>query len=234
MPASSRSVRVWLLAAVALLLAFGGTACSTAADAGQTSGSHELIDDVAARLSTAESLTYTAVYVLTDATTATMTHSVNPARSAYRFPASMLVTENGQMTSCDRLSKGATCTVATPAGGTTALPGSLDDTIERGGLIRPERVITLLTEATLDANAIVSESDTTIAGTPATCISISGAATVHRFGMCVTTTGLLGSFDGDAAGTHIAVQLGSFELTVAPSSFTLPSGAKIVKASAKS
>jgi hypothetical protein len=221
-----------LAASVVLLTPAGAAAaCGTAATAGQSSGGHELIDDVAARLATGESTTYQASYALAGGGgRATVANATNPTRSSYAFPTGMVIVAGGQITQCDRPDSRATCTVAPAISGAQAA----DTAIERGGLIRPERVIALLSEAALDANAIVSERDTTIAGTPATCLTIGGAATVAQFSMCVTAAGLLGSFQGQETGIAVDVELATVATGVSPTAFLPPAGAHVAPASTRS
>jgi hypothetical protein len=200
--------------------------CDTPAGAGQPNGGHELINDVAARLAGADATSYTATYALGNGSSATVAHDGARTRTAYAYPTGMILVDGTRTTRCDRTARPLTCTVTTGAG----VPAEIDRQLEIGGLIRPETVIDMLTVASLDANAIVSESNTTIVGGAATCIRVSGSSAVGTFTTCVTDAGLLGSFDGEATGGHVHVELDIVAGTVANSAFDTPAGARVVQA----
>ena len=91
-------------------------------------------------------------------------------------------------------------------------------------------MIALLTAAAMDGDAVVTTHDTTLAGQSATCVQIGGVsnATASDFDVCVTTDGVLASFDGIIGGKPITISLDRYDETVASDAFDLPPGARIV------
>lgn len=221
-PSRARTAPAPLIGLVGLVLLAGAAGCGVAADAGQSSGNQELIADLASRLTGAAAETYTATYTIGGGVSGTIAQA--PTRVAYTYPTGITVITPQGATQCDRGIAQITCTHS-PAAAVMARA------IEQGGLIRPETVITMLTGAAMDADAIISENDTSFAGVPATCITITYPSGPAGFDACVTSTGLLGSFNGTADGAHIDMTLNRVDLTVADDAFTLPAGAKIVGAS---
>jgi outer membrane lipoprotein-sorting protein len=211
-----------LLRVAAVLCSFAVLgACSTAADAGSSFGDSELINDVAARLATAETVSYTATYTLTDNSQISVTHSPDPSTTAFRSRDDMVLLTPDNATSCKIAAKPSTCTATAGSTAETTLP-AIDHTIETDGMIRPETVIAKLTQMSLNADAILYENDRTVAGTGETCVSINGVPQADRFTACVTTDGLLGAFTGSIDGIAIDVQLVQFTLSTDATAFALP------------
>ena len=94
----------------------------------------------------------------------------------------------------------------------------------------PALVISLLTAAGLDADAVIEQKDTTIAGEHATCVSVEAVdnAPASAFNACVTTAGVLGSFSGTVNGSEVDMTMTRYGDTVAPYAFSLPAGATVV------
>jgi hypothetical protein len=212
-----------LLRVAALLCSFAVVAgCTTAADAGSSFGDSGLINDIASRLGTASAKSYTATYSLADDSQASVAHTHDPDATAFRYRDAMVVLTPDGATSCKTAIKPPPCTTTTGSTGEAALP-AIDRTIEAGGMIRPETVISKLTQMSLNADAILSETDRTVAATDETCVSISGVAPADQFTACVTTDGLLGAFTGSVNGTAIDIQLVQFTLSADETAFALPS-----------
>jgi hypothetical protein len=199
--------------------------CGTAAGAEQSFGDGELVNNIAAQLSGADSVAYTAVFSLENNTTVSIAHGIDPARTEYRFTGGLVLITPTGVTTCTTTGA-AVCRRTTAASPGAGLPPRLDSVIQAGGLIRPETVIALLTQTSLNADALISEQDSTIAGDNATCVSISGVPEPDSYTACVTASGLLGSFSGTAGTAIIDIELASFTMSVAPDAFDLPPGAK--------
>jgi hypothetical protein len=80
-----------------------------------------------------------------------------------------------------------------------------------------------VSEAVLDG-ATVTRYESTIAGEPATCVGVHGAA---GFTACITAGGLLGSFTGTVDGQVVSFELTSYSATADAATFALPAGAEI-------
>ncbi len=204
--------------AVALLALAG---CDPVGDPEQAAGTSEFIAELSSRLAGAASATYTATYTIGGEATGTVAQAQGPSRVAYTYPTGITVTTPQGTTQCVRAAE-MTCTRGVPAAQVAA-------GIQNGGLIRPETVISMLNATALDADAIISESDTTFAGIPATCAQVTNPNGPDGYDACVTSTGLLGSFNGTVGGAHIDMALNRLNQTVADDAFKLPAGAKIVK-----
>jgi hypothetical protein len=89
-------------------------------------------------------------------------------------------------------------------------------------MIRPETVVALLTRMSLNADAIISEADRTVAGTNATCVSITGVPAEEQFTACVSNDGLLASFHGYQGARTIDMQMVQFLLSTGADAFALP------------
>jgi hypothetical protein len=221
--APARAVR-WLGLATVLLVALSG--CDSAA-AGGLSANRELINDVASRLTGAESVTYTASYLLGTGASGSIAHIPAPARTAYAYPGGKIVATAAGLTAC---STKPPCQLR-PAVNTTAPDPTLDDTLAAGGLVRPSVVVTMLTTAALDANVIVAEHEATYGGSTATCVTLTGDNNTRSFSACVTSGGLLGSFEGDVGGRHVTMTLDRFALTAPETAFEVPVDGQTVNTS---
>ncbi len=196
--------------------------CTTAADAGSSFGDGELISDVAGRLAIASTESYTATYSLGDNSNATIVHNHDPDATAYRYPDGMVLLTPDNATACKTATSPPTCSSVDGNTDETTLPPAIDRTIETGGMIRPETVVAKLNQMARNADAILTESDRTVAGTGETCLSIGRVPVVDRFTACVTTDGLLGAFSGTVNGVTIQIQLAGFTLKTDPTAFALP------------
>ena len=210
-----------VVAALSVLTMIAG--CNTAADAGRSFGSDELVTEIASRLTTSQTVSYTATYSLASTTTATIAHHADPEQTAYRYPGGMLLVTPAVSTLC-QIAKTAKCQTTSAAARGTNRTLTLDDAMEKVGLVRPETVVSLLTQTSLDPDAVISEGDRTIAGTNATCVTITGVAA--PFTACVTTDGLLGSFTGTVGTANVDISLDHYLLSVTSDAFALPPGAK--------
>jgi hypothetical protein len=204
------------LALFALLTGVVLAGCSTMPPAAESSGGREFVDDLVDRLHAATSTTYTATYAVRGGGTGTLAEQPPVARSAYRYPTGMTRLTARGASFCTTGSQKAMC---------QSIPTVTDaaDRIARGGLVRPETVIALLTAAALDKDSVIREHDTTIAGSPSTCVTIAdGTSDTDEYDACVTADGLLGSFRGTVSGTPVDITMVSVVESVSDSSFTLP------------
>jgi hypothetical protein len=218
-------------AAVLALLAVSGAGGCAAIDTSTASGGRvELISELVHRLDRAGALTYTAVYRLPQGDSATISQAQQPFRAAYLYPGGKLILGPDGTADCRTQDSRTVCTLtAAPSPGTdpgTALLGG----IAVRGMVAPVVVISLLTAAALDADAVVTTHDTTLAGQNATCVDITGVrnAPSTNFDVCVTTDGLLASFAGTVGGARVDVHLDRYDQTVAPDAFDRPPGARLV------
>jgi hypothetical protein len=214
-----------LMTAICLISALG--ACDAAADASRSFGNGEFVNDVAGQLATAESLAYTAVFSLADNETASIAHRANPTESAYRFPGGVVLLSPTGTMSCKTVKGRQSCARSTTASLGGTVPPALESTIDRGGLVRPETVVRMLTQMSLNADALISEQTRTIAGATATCVTISGVPEPDGFTACVTSDGLLGAFSGTVTGVSINIELDHYTMSVKTDAFATPPGAKI-------
>jgi hypothetical protein len=210
-------VRALRLTAVACILA-AVAGCGTAADAGRSFGNGELIKDIATRLSQGDSIAYTADFSLADNTTVEVSHAINPDRTAFKYPGGVVLLLPDRTTSC----RGSKCTDSAPVAPGTDTSASADSTVERTGMIRPETVVTMLNQVALNADAIVADSTRTLAGSNATCISITGVPADEALSACVTADGVLGTFDGTVGGAHVNLELVRYRLGADAAAFQVP------------
>lgn len=213
------------LAAVTL-----GTALAGCGSAGQVMDRADLVNELASRLDGSAELTYTADYQLPGGGTATIAQAQSPLRSAYVYPDGKLTVTDEATTDCRRTGTATTCTVtAPPTPGNEPAVTAFEDAGAHG-LIAPTVVISLLAAAALDADATTEQSETTIAGRPATCVKVRGLpdARASSFDACITTEGVLGSFTGVVDGGEVDIAMTRYRDSVDPATFTLPAGAKLV------
>lgn len=221
--AARRRHGVALLGAAALALA-ALPGCDNLASAQQAISHADLVNDLATRLSEAESREYTAQYRLAGGAEATVARQLDPPRVAYRYPGGALLVTEDATVECETAATPASCVrgAATPPTANPRArlfrPGGV------GGFVPATQVISLLTAAALDPNATISQHDTTIAGAHATCVAAAGVreAAAAEFTACVTTTGVLGSLSGTVRGEPIQVTLVRLTTTVEPAAFEPP------------
>jgi hypothetical protein len=91
------------------------------------------------------------------------------------------------------------------------------------GLVAPSQAVRLVSEAVLNGST-VTRYESTIADERATCVGVHGAA---GFTVCITATGLLGSFTGTIDGRVVSFELTSYRDTADAATFALPDGAEI-------
>ena len=227
-PASSM-LRVCGAVLVATLATVGG-----GCDANQVISRAALVNDLAARLDHAGQLTYTADYQLPGGARATIAQAQSPLRAAYTFPGGKVMITADLTADCRATGTAMTCTLTPPPspgtdstiGLLTAVGGAADS----AGVVSPTLVVSLLTAASLDSNAVISQHDTTIAGEHATCVDVSGVdnAAASAFTACITVGGVLGSFRGTVDGVPVEISMTGLRDAVAENAFDLPAGARIV------
>ncbi|MEU1604736.1 hypothetical protein [Micromonospora matsumotoense] len=222
MPAVSTTLRVLAVSVIASLTVTG---CQTLDDTGRTLGRSDLINDLATRLDESLVQTWTAEYRLPGGRTTTIAQEKEPARSAYTWAAGKITVSEQAITRCGTTAGRTTCTVEPPVlmSGKAAVP--LFAEARKAGLITPPAVIRLLTEAALDPQAQVKQTDTTIVGHHATCVAV--RRSTGNFDACVTTDGVLGSFTGVLDGQPVELALERFTDSVTSTAFDLPAGAGV-------
>ncbi|HEX5595873.1 MAG TPA: hypothetical protein VFX61_07635 [Micromonosporaceae bacterium] len=212
---------------VALLLAAG---CQTIGNANQVIGRADLVNDLASRLDDAWELTYSTEYQLASGQTATIAQAHKPSRAAYIYPGGKITVTATATTECDLAGPSPTCTLSIPPSPRHRPAAAIFAAANARGMVAPAVVISLLTAASLDTNTVIEQSDTTIAGRHATCVKVSGVvnAAASSFDACITTEGVLGSFNGVVDGTPVDIILSSYRDQVDDSLFELPSEAGLI------
>ncbi|MGC4804389.1 hypothetical protein [Micromonospora sp. DT233] len=223
MPAASTTLRAL---AFSLIASLSVTGCQTLDDAGRAIGRADLVNDLATRLDRALELTYSADYQLTGGRAAAIVQAQKPARSAYTWPGGKLTVTTEATTRCDTGGAKTVCTLLAPPVVTAKPSVALFTEAKKHGLITPPVVVGLLTEAALDPQAVIEQSDTTLAGHHATCVDV--RRSTGDFTACVTSEGVLGSFAGRLDGAAMELALTSYTDTVDGASFEVPAGAGIV------
>ncbi|MEU4772290.1 hypothetical protein [Micromonospora sp. NPDC023644] len=223
MPAASTTLRMLAVSVIASLTVTG---CQTLDDAGRAIGRADLVNDMAARLDRALELTYSADYQLPGGQTATIAQAQDPARSAYTWPGGKLTVTPEATTRCETTAGRATCTLEAPPAPNAKPTVAMFTEAKQRGLVTPPIVVGLLTTAALDPEAVIAQSDTTLAGHHATCVDVEQSA--GDFTACVTTEGALGSFTGQVDGRQVELALSRYRETVDGTAFDLPPDAGVV------
>ncbi|MFI7491309.1 hypothetical protein ACIBXA_23270 [Micromonospora echinaurantiaca] len=223
MPAASTTLRTLAVSVIASLTVTG---CQALDDAGRAIGRSDLVNDLAARLDRALELTYSADYQLPGGQTASIAQAQEPARSAYTYPGGRLTVTDEATTRCETTGARTTCTLEAPPAPNSKPSVTVFTEAKRRGLVTPPVVVGMLTEAALDPDAVITQSDTTLAGRHATCVDVRQAA--GNFTACVTTEGALGSFTGQVDGKPVELALSRYRETVDQTAFDLPPGAGVV------
>ncbi|MFJ6195217.1 hypothetical protein [Micromonospora sp. NPDC092111] len=222
MPAVSTTLRVLAVSVIASLTVTG---CQTLDDAGRALGRADLVNDLAARLDGSLVETWTAEYQLPGGRTSSIAQQKQPAQSAYAWADGKITVSEQAITRCATDAGRTTCTMHPPVlmSGKASVP--LFTEARKLGLVTPPAVIRVLTEAALDPQAQVRQTDTTIAGQHATCVDVRRSA--GDFTACVTSGGVLGSFTGTLDDRPAEVTLSRYTDTVASTAFDLPAGAEV-------
>lgn len=225
-----RSLVRRLVTAVAVVAAMAGASgCTAISDTQQVVDRARLVNDVATRLDQATEQTYLAEYRLPGGARATIAQEPVPLRIAYTFPSGKYVETPQGTTSCTTKANATTCTVGVPPTPHTAVDPTALTSAGGTGFIPPPQVVSLLTAASLDQNATISQRDTTLAGRHATCVEASGVegAAATTFEACIIDEGVLGSFKGTVSGTSIDVVLTQYGKQVPTDAFDPPTGAAV-------
>ncbi|TDB72713.1 hypothetical protein [Micromonospora sp. KC723] len=223
MPAVSSTLRVLTVSVVALLSVTG---CQSLADTGRVLGRSDLVNDLAARLDGASAETWAADYQLGGGRTASVAQTQEPLRSTYSWPDGKITVTQDSIARCETAGGRTDCTLLSPTV-TPAKPSVLVYTeAKKRGLVTPPAVMGLLTDAALDPDAVITQSDTTVAGHHATCVDVRRSTGAFR--TCVTGEGVLGSFTGTLDGRAADVTLSRLSTAVDAAAFELPPGAGVV------
>jgi hypothetical protein len=216
---------------VALALAaalLGAAGCGSLAEAQQVIGRADLVNDLSARLSAAELLTYSADYQLPGGRAASIARAQDPARSAYVYPGGKLIVTEEATTECVGAGRAATCRLTAPPSPSSNPTGGLFSEPGTHGLIPPTVVVSLLTDAALDPDAVIQQHDTTVAGVHATCLDVRAVENAPAFDACITTDGVLGSFSGVVNGSLVEITLTRYGDAVTSGAFDPPPGARLL------
>jgi hypothetical protein len=219
-----------IAATVAAALMLAGAGCGSLAQAQQVAGRADLVNDLAARLTAAGELSYSADYQLPAGGHASITQGQQPPRTAYAYPDGRLIVTVDATTECHTAGKVTTCTLTAPPVPGASPAAKLFTATGKVGLVPPSVVVGLLTTAALDPDAVIEQRDTTIAGEHATCVTVRGVdnAQASRFDTCITTVGVLGSFSAELNGTHVDLTMTSYRDAIDPAAFAVPAGATVV------
>lgn len=228
-----RRVLAGPLTAVALVAAIPLAAgCQTMDDAGRVMGPADLVNDLAARLEAADSLTYSADYQLVGGATGSISQAQPPLRTAYTWPGGVIMTSKDSTARCTtaRPRAQATCTLDPPPAPNTRTSTAVFADASRAGLVTPPVVLSLLTATALDQEAQVEQNDTTVAGRHATCVRVTqlANAATAAFDACITTEGIVGSFTGVLDGHAVDSALTRYRDGVDGNAFELPTGAGVI------
>ncbi|GLZ57465.1 hypothetical protein [Micromonospora sp. NBRC 107095] len=223
MPAASTTLRMLAVSVIASLTVTG---CQTFEDAGVAMGRSELVNDLAARLDRALELTYSATYQLPGGQRAAIVQAQDPTRSTYTYPGGQLTVTPDAITRCTTTGARPECTLVAPPTPGSKPTVTLFGEANRQGLVTPPVVVGLLTAAALDPQAVIKQSDTTVAGHHAACVAVESSS--GDFTACVTTEGVLGSFTGPVDGKPVELALSDYSTTVDEAAFEPPAGAGVV------
>ncbi|MFG1881852.1 hypothetical protein [Micromonospora sp. NPDC049102] len=223
MPAATTTLRMLAVSVIASLTVTG---CQNFEDAGSAMGRSDLVNDLAARLDRALELTYTADYQLPGGQTAAIVQAQDPARSAYTYPGGRLTVTPDAVTRCTATDGRTACTLVAPPTPGSKPTVALFSEANQQGLVTPPVVVGLLTAAALDPQAVIKQSDTTVAGHHAACVEVQRSD--GDFSACVTTEGVLGSFLGSVDGKPMELALSDYSETVEKDAFDPPAGAGVV------
>ncbi|TDB77598.1 hypothetical protein [Micromonospora sp. KC721] len=223
MPAVSPTLRVLTVSVIASLSVTG---CQALTDTGRVLGRSDLVNDLAARLDGALTETWAADYQFDGGRTASIAQTQQPLRSTYTWPDGKITVTQDAITRCATAGGRTNCTVLPPTV-TAGKPSVLVYTeAKKLGLVTPPAVMRLLTDAALDPDAVITQSDTTVAGHHATCVDV--RRSTDAFHTCVTSEGVLGSFAGTLDGRPTEMTLNRFSAAVDATAFDLPAGAGVV------
>ncbi|GAA3739324.1 hypothetical protein GCM10022379_05970 [Micromonospora maritima] len=212
--------------AASVIVSLSVTGCQALDDAGVALGRADLVNDLAARMDRALEQTWAAEYQLDGGRTASIAQTEEPLRSTYTWPGGKITVTQEAVTRCASTTARTSCTVSPPlltAGKPSVI---VYDEARKQGLVTPPAVIRLLTDAALRPEAVIKQSDTTLAGHHATCVDVTNAG--ERFTACVTNEGVLGSFTGRLDGKPAEVTLNRYTETVEAAAFAVPAGAGVV------
>jgi hypothetical protein len=223
MPAVPTVLRVLAASVIASLTVTG---CQALEDTGRVIGRGDLVNELASRLDGAHELTYSADYQIPGGRTVSIAQSRDPIRTAYTYPGGKISVSAESLATCRTTGK-PVCTLTVPPTPSNRPSVAVFTEAERQGMVTPPAVVGLLTAAALDPDAVIEQSDTTLAGHPATCVDVRSAE-VSPFTACVTTDGVLGSFTGALDGKPTELALSSIRDSVDNAAFDLPSGAGVV------
>jgi hypothetical protein len=225
---TSRPVRA-LLALVALGSLFTA-GCGALDGAQRVIGRADLVNDLATRMDRATLLTYAAEYQLPDGKMATIAQAQEPPRATYAYPGGRVTVTEDATAECSGPATAVTCTLTPPPTPAARPAAGLFIDAGKHGLVAPAVVIGLLTAAALDADAVIQQHDSTVAGRHVTCVTVERVenAAAANFDACVTAEGVLGSFRGAVNGDHMDLTMINYRETVEAVAFELPAGAEIV------
>jgi hypothetical protein len=222
--------RLVALGAFALSAALASAGCATIDNAQRVISRADLVNDLASRLSRSSDLTYAADYQLSGGKNASVVQMQEPQRSAYSYPDGKLIVTTDAITECGLAGSTMTCTLTPPPTPNGDPAAGAFAGAQAKGLVASTLVVGLLTAAALDADAVISQYDSTTAGQHSTCVKVNNVqnAAASAFDACITTDGVLGSFSGVVNGTSIEVSMINYSDEVPAGAFDLPPGAKIV------
>lgn len=216
-----RDVRLVLVAALVMISVAGCTSLSP--ENTLTNQSH-LIDDLVQRLQIRLAEPgpsgYTATYELAGTGIGQVAQVAD--RTAYRYPGGVVLLSAKRTTTCV-IARTTSCVYGNPP--VTVAP--LLAAATRAGFLSGPTLISLLSMASEHPTWLTGQSDSTIAGRPATCVTIKRSDPVEEYAACVTADGVVGSFTGTADGIKIDCHLSDYRDSTADDAFAMPPGAVV-------
>ncbi|GHJ45999.1 hypothetical protein Cs7R123_33410 [Catellatospora sp. TT07R-123] len=214
------------LMCASLLLTAG---CQVMPDGGAPMDRSRLIADMTAQVHRANEHGYHAEYLLSGGVRGDISQHVRPTQASYAYPGGRLMAAADGLTSCVTAVRPARCQVRP-----VPKPGPLGlapyNELVKHGLVSGPVLAELLGTVEVQSQATVEAHDTTVAGQQATCLEVSGLIETNAAGftVCVTSDGVLASFNGVLDGVEIDQALLRLSPAAPDDVFAVPSGAKVV------
>lgn len=214
---------------VAVAAAAAMLGCGVLGQVRQAANNVASVADLAQKLGDSDQLTFTAEYRVAGGSTTTVAQQ--PPNAAFIGPGGRFVVTPQSLLLCG---KDKTCQKSSnPTGQLDVTNAGMVPTVTGTGFISAPLAVAMLTAASVAPGARVTQSKRKIAGQPSTCLKVSNLKTdadptPRGFTACVTETGLLAAFSGDAEkGATADIEMTSYSETVDPQAFTAPAGYQV-------
>ena len=227
-------MRVLTFATAAVLIITSTVGCGILSAAKKLANNAVLLGNLSEKITSAEKLTYKAVYKATDGSTDTIDQA--PPKVAYLSSDSDWIYDGSDIYSCDTSGGSLTCT-KTAVDSTDQADAMLG--LGAGGFFTGGLGIALLAAALIVPQSNVKTENKKIAGLSGTCVTVSGVDTnaqdddITAFSMCVADNGIVTDFEGTyKSGKKDGITLQTYSTSVDSSAFQVPAGATITDLSA--